>query len=263
MNNQRTFQRIDVPTASQLLTRDPLLVLDSRDQNSFDLKHIASARRLSSDNLDATLLATPKATPVLLYCYRGNASQVYGQMFADFGFTEVYSLDGGFDAWQRAQTSTTTPVLSPQLAHWLLQHGYSGTDLEAVAEHGMTPLMRASKAGDSAIVSGLIQAGARIDTRNADGNHALWLGCVGANLDTLDVLIRAGSLLDHQNDNGATCLMYAASTGKHEVVEKLLAAGARPHIKTLDDFSALDMAATIECLRLLLRVEKEMLATAG
>ena len=69
--------------------------------------------------------------------------------------------------------------------------------------------------------------------------------------------------MDHQNDNGATCLMYAASTGKHAVVEKLLHAGANPQLKTLDDFSALDMAATIECLRLLRGVEKEMLQMVG
>jgi rhodanese-related sulfurtransferase len=263
MKTERSVQRIDVPTAIQLLTRNPVLVLDSRDQASYDQERIASARRLSSDNLDATLLTTPKATPVLLVCYHGNASQIYGQMFADFGFAEVYSLDGGFEAWQRAQRNPTVPVLNPPLALWLEQHGYPCNDLEAVAEHGMTPLMRASKTGDSTVVSELIEAGARIDTRNADGNHALWLGCVGANLDTLDVLIQAGSRLDHQNDNGATCLMYASSTGKHEVVAKLLAAGARPDIKTLDDFSALDMAATIECLRLLRAAEKAMLATAA
>lgn len=263
MKNERVFRRIDAETASQLLTRDQLLVLDSRDQASFDLARIVSARRLSSDNLDATLLGTPKATPVLLYCYRGNASQMYGQMFADFGFAEVYSLDGGFEAWQQLHPTSAPPALSPQLAHWLLQHGYPCTDLEAVAEHGMTPLMRASKAGDTAIALELIQAGASPYTRNSDGNHALWLACVGANLDTLDVLIRAGSVLDHQNDNGATCLMYAASTGKHAVVEKLLAAGAKPQLKTLDDFSALDMAATIECLRLLRSVENERLQTAG
>jgi len=263
MKNARIFRRIDAKAASQLLARDPVLVLDSRDQASFDLARIAAARRLSSDNLDAILLGAPKATPVLLYCYHGNASQVYGQMFADFGFAEVYSLDGGFEAWQQLHLKTAPPLLSPQLAHWLQQHGYPSNNLEAVAEHGMTPLMRASKAGDTAIVLELIQVGASPDTKNADGNHALWLACVGANPDTLDVLIRADSALDHQNDNGATCLMYAASTGKHAVVEKLLAAGANPQLKTLDDFSALDMAATIECLRLLRRVEKEPLQTAG
>jgi ankyrin repeat protein len=259
MKNERSFRRIDAATASQLLTRDGVLVLDSRDSESFELAHIANAHHLSGENLDITLLSVPKITPILLVCYHGNASQIYGQMFADFGFKEIYSLDGGFAAWQQLHQISAPPMLSPQLAHWLLQHGYPSNNLEAVAEHGMTPLMRASKAGDTAIVLELIQAGASPHTRNGDGNHALWLACVGANLDTMDVLIRAGSALDHQNDNGATCLMYAASTGKHAVVEKLLAAGARPQLKTLDDFSALDMAATIECLRLLRRVGKEQL----
>ena len=263
MTNERAFRRIDAAAASQLLTRDDVLVLDSRDQASFDLAHIASARRLSGKNLDATLVGTPKATPVLLYCYHGNASQTYGQMFADFGFAEVYSLDGGFAAWQRFQLQTAPAVLSPQLAQWLQQHSYPCNDLEAVAEHGMTPLMRASKAGGSDIVFELLQAGACLDTNNADGNNALWLACVGANPETLDVLIRAGIDMDHQNDNGATCLMYAASTGKHAVVEKLLAAGANPQLKTLDDYSALDMAATIECLRLLRSVEKKILLAVG
>lgn len=263
MNNQRVFRRIDAETARQLLARDPVLVLDSRDQASFDLAHIANARRLSSDNLDAILLGAPKFMPVLHYCYHGNASQIYGQMFADFGFAEVYSLDGGFEAWQQLHLKSAPPVLSPQLADWLQQHGYPCNDLEAVAEHGMTPLMRASKAGDTAIILELIQVGASPHTQNGDGNHALWLACVGAHPDTLDVLIRAGSALDHQNDNGATCLMYAASTGKPAVVEKLLAAGANPQLKTLDDFSALDMAATIECLRLLRGVEKRLLQAVG
>jgi thiosulfate/3-mercaptopyruvate sulfurtransferase len=263
MSNERSFKRIDPATASQLLAREKILVLDSRDQASFELAHIANARRLSSDNLDATLLGTPKAMPVLLVCYHGNASQTYGQMFTDFGFAEVYSLDGGFAAWQRAQAKTAPPVLSPQLTQWLQGHGYPGDDLDAVAEHNMTPLMRASKSGDSGIVFELLQAGAALNATNIDGNNALWLACVGESLEAMSVLIRAGIALDHQNDNGATCLMYAASTGKHAVVEALLAAGANPQLKTLDDFSALDMAATIECLRLLRRVEKGMLATAG
>jgi len=201
--------------------------------------------------------------PVLLVCYHGNASQTYGQMFADFGFAEVYSLDGGFAAWQRLQRKTAPPALSPQLVHWLQQHDYPDDDPDAVGEHGMTPLMRASKLGDAETVFELLQAGAALDATNADGNNALWLACVGESLDAMDVLIRAGIALDHQNDNGATCLMYAASTGKHVVVEMLLSTGANPQLKTLDDFTALDMAATIECLRLLRSVEKEMLQMVG
>lgn len=263
MKNERPFRRIDAATASQLLTRNDVLVLDSRDQASFEQARIASARRLHSDNLDAILLGTPKTTPVLLYCYHGNASQVFGQMFEDFGFTEIYSLDGGFEAWQQMHSKPDTSTLSPQLESWLLAHGYPLTSLESTADHGLTPLMRASKAGNTAIVIELLQAGASPHTRNSDGNHALWLACLGENPDTLDVLIDAGSSLDHQNDNDATCLMYAASTGKHAVVEKLLSAGANPHLRTQDDFSALDMAATIECLRLLRSVDQKLLQATG
>jgi thiosulfate/3-mercaptopyruvate sulfurtransferase len=251
MNTSRTFTRINVEAASQLLSRDDILVLDSRDQASFDLAHIAPAKRLSSANLDATLIGTPKATPVLLYCYHGNASQTYGQMFADFGFAEVYSLDGGFAAWQRARARRTPAVLSTRLTAWLQSHGYPTDDLDASRENGITPLMRTSKLGDASMVSELLQAGAALDAANSDGNTALWMACVGESLETIDLLIRAGAAMDHQNDNGATCLMYAASTGKHAVVEQLLAAGANQQLKTLDDFTALDMAATIECLRLL------------
>lgn len=259
MNREKSYRRIDAAAASQLLSRDDVRVFDSRDEARFERAHISGARRLSSANLDATLLGTPKTAPVLLVCYHGNASQTYGQMFA-----EVYSLDGGFAAWQRLQRKTAPPALDPQLAQWLQQHGYPDDDLDAVAfaEHGMTPLMCASKLGDTETVFELLQAGASLDATNVDGNNALWLACVGESLDAMDVLIRAGIGLDHQNDNGATCLMYAASTGKHAVVEKLLAAGTDPQLKTLDDFSALDMAATIECLRLLRSAEKEMLATA-
>lgn len=258
MTTHKSFRRIDATTASQLLTRDNVLILDSRDLANYTLAHIANARRLSSENLDATLLGTPKTTPILLYCYHGNASQIYGQMFTDFDFAEVYSLDGGFAAWQRAHNKNTPPKLSARLSQWLLEHGYPIDDLDAIAEHGMTPLMRAGKLGDIGIVFELLQAGATLDTTNSDGNNALWLACVGGDLETIDILLRAGIAMDHQNDNGASCLMYAASTGKNAVVQKLLALGADPTLKTLDDFSALDMASTVECLRLLRRVEQEL-----
>ena len=256
MNKKRTFRRIDVATAAQLFERDDILVLDSRDPANFELAHIPNARRLSGENLDITIVNTARTTPVLLYCYHGNASRVYGQTFADFGFNEVYSLDGGFAAWQRAQKKTAPLVISPQLADWLLSHGYPIDDIDAPLDNGITPLMRASKLGETSAVFELLQAGAELDAVNIDGNNALWMACVGESIATMDLLIRADIDLDHQNDNGATCLMYAASTGKHAVTQKLLDAGADPLLKTLDDFSALDMAATIECLNLLRKVEK-------
>jgi ankyrin repeat protein len=67
----------------------------------------------------------------------------------------------------------------------------------------------------------------------------------------MNALIESGINIDNRNDNGATSLMYAASTGKAAIVERLLAAGADITQETLDSFTAMDMAATIECLTLL------------
>jgi ankyrin repeat protein len=111
--------------------------------------------------------------------------------------------------------------------------------------------MKASHNGDRGIVRLLIAAGTEVNARNADGNNALWLACVGSHLDIIDMLVAAGIEIDNRNDNGATPLMYAASSGKAAIVERLLARGADVAAETLDGFSALDLAGTIECLALL------------
>ena len=57
--------------------------------------------------------------------------------------------------------------------------------------------------------------------------------------------------LDNQNANGATCLMYASSSGKLDVVRTLINAGARLSPETPEGFTALDLASTLPVLRLL------------
>lgn len=75
-----------------------------RDAPSFSQAHIEGARNVSDRNLGDILTSLPKDRPVLIYCYRGNGSQVLAQTFLDFGFSEVYSLDGGFEAWRTAMS---------------------------------------------------------------------------------------------------------------------------------------------------------------
>lgn len=64
-------------------------------------------------------------------------------------------------------------------------------------------------------------------------------------------LIRAGAALDTQNVNGATALIYCASAGKTPLVRLLLDAGADTELMTLDDFTALELAANRECMKML------------
>lgn len=254
MNDEKTnsepFQRIDVATAHGLLKRSDVLLLDCRTTIDFQRGGMTGAQHLCDANAGDYLMSQPRHTPVLIYCYHGNASQYRAQMFVDFGFTEVYSLEGGYEAWCAAN-QMCLPTLSEALQNWLIMEGFAAGDPHGALPNGMTPLMRAARAGDPARVEELLAAGVDPLKGNADGNQALWLACVGENLDIVDRLIAAGCPIDHQNDNDATCLMYASSTGKAAVVEHLLAKGANPYLATPDDFTALDMAASLECLNLL------------
>ncbi len=250
-----TYTRLSPEEVAALLPRTDLTILDTRDEATFAMEHLAGATRLHSGNLDALILGTTRQRPVLIYCYHGHASLQYAKIFADFGFTDVYDLIGGYEGWRAChaamQPAPATPVFSPALAVWMREQGYPGGDVNATAANLSTPLMRAAQLGEVAIAEELIACGAALAPTNADGNNALWLACYSGNVQLVDLLIGRGIDIDNQNDNGATCLMYAASAGKTVVVLRLLDAGADISLKSLDDFTALDMAVNIECLRLL------------
>lgn len=251
MRPRTPFQRIDVQHTENLLSRGDLVVLDVRDAGSFERSHISGAQHVSSANLSAVLSATARTRPILIYCYHGNASREYAQIFSDFGFSEVYSLDGGYAVWCTGLAASGNNALETELQQWLVAQQFASADVNAVIANATTPLMRASHNGDGKIVRLLIAAGARVNARNADGNNALWLACVGGHPDMIDILVEAGIDIDNGNHDGATPLMYAASSGKAAIVERLLAKGADATLETPDGFSALDLAQTVECLKLL------------
>lgn len=102
MAADNAWRRITATETRTLLGNPALRVYDARDPASFEAGRIGAAERLSEANLERVLFGTPKADPVLIYCYHGNASQTYAQMFKDFGFKEVYDLIDGYEAWRMA-----------------------------------------------------------------------------------------------------------------------------------------------------------------
>lgn len=142
--------------------------------------------------------------------------------------------------------------MTPNLADFLAEHGFPADDLSSPGRDGrFTPLMRACKEGRQDIVDELLTQGVDLDILNADGCNALWLACYNGNPALIQRLIDAGIDIDRQNGNGATCLMYVSSNGKAAIVQQLLQNGANTGLRNFDDFSALDLAATRECLTLL------------
>jgi len=141
--------------------------------------------------------------------------------------------------------------LTRELCDFLASHGFAPGVIDGRNADGVTPLMVAARLAPPALVAELLAAGADLHATNADGNEALWLACVGESAETIRLLLAAGSDPQHVNLTGATPTMFAASSGRATALAQLLAAGADPAFETDLGMSALDMAATAECLGLM------------
>ncbi|MEH6470548.1 MAG: thiosulfate sulfurtransferase GlpE [Halopseudomonas sp.] len=95
------FKQIDINQAQQLLDKGAALA-DIRDQDSYLNRHISGAVHLDNQNLQQFIDEADLDAPVLIYCYHGMSSQSAAQFLIERGFDEVYSLAGGFEAWQQA-----------------------------------------------------------------------------------------------------------------------------------------------------------------
>jgi ankyrin repeat protein len=143
-----------------------------------------------------------------------------------------------------------------ELKCWLLQAEFKVSDtlqegINGTIANAITPLMQAARIGNVEVLNALLARGADPAAMNADGNGALWFACYADSEDCVAALIDAGAPLDSQNVNGATALIYCASAGKTALVKQLLEAGANTRLMTLDDFTALELAANLECMRVL------------
>lgn len=252
------YYRISPTQAADLIRRSragirPLALFDSRDGRSYQHHHLTGADHLTEHGFADLVASLPKNLPVMIYCYHGNASQIFAGMFADFRFSEVYSVDGGYEALMPELPNP--PALDEQsskaLRTFIAEFHFDPENLDSPWDHALTPLMRAALLGRDDLAEELLAHGVNLHLRNSDGNNALWLACVSGNALLVQRLIDAGIDLDNRNLTGATALMYTASSGKHEMMKLLLENGADPLIRTDDDYLAVELAATAECLQLL------------
>lgn len=94
------FERIDINSAISKIDEDNIIVLDIRDKESFKLGHINGAINMSNANIDNFIYNTKKDKSIIVYCYHGNSSQSAAEFLVKSGFNNVYSLDGGYEAWE-------------------------------------------------------------------------------------------------------------------------------------------------------------------
>ncbi|QTH04877.1 thiosulfate sulfurtransferase GlpE [Vibrio fluvialis] len=96
------FQHIDVAGAQALIEQHDAMLVDIRDPQSFAVAHAKTAYHLTNDSIVSFMDQVEFDQPVLVMCYHGISSQGAAQYLVNQGFEQVYSVDGGFEAWHRA-----------------------------------------------------------------------------------------------------------------------------------------------------------------
>lgn len=100
------FKRI-APEQAQKLRQAGAQVVDIRDPQSFAMGHIAGARHIDNYSVADFIRAADLDAPLLVVCYHGNSSQSAAAYFVQQGFTDVYSVDGGFELWRSVYPADT------------------------------------------------------------------------------------------------------------------------------------------------------------
>ena len=92
---------INITDAKDLIKMGNVILADIRDGQSYMQAHIPDAIHLTDDNLDEFKKNTSLDETIIIYCYHGNNSLGAAQYFANMGYRNVFSLNGGFSEYSK------------------------------------------------------------------------------------------------------------------------------------------------------------------
>lgn len=114
------FENISVQEAKEMVEKGDAFILDVRTPDEFNSSHIKGAvlipvsnafgSSLSSDRLLEARIDEVPRKKVLVYCRSGRRSETASTMLVNAGYSEVYNMAGGINAWIDAGY----PVVSPE-----------------------------------------------------------------------------------------------------------------------------------------------------
>ena len=84
-----------------LLNRSaPVIYLDVREPNEWNLGHLPNAMHIPRGNLESNIEArADRSETIVIYCARGNRSALAADTLQQMGYTDVASMAEGFGGW--------------------------------------------------------------------------------------------------------------------------------------------------------------------
>lgn len=102
-----SYGDITVEQAKELIETNPsLVILDVRTEWEFGNGHIEEAINIPVDDLQGKLGELNRNDEILVYCRTGVRSSRAMQILIENGFTKVYNMLGGIEAWKQAGYTT-------------------------------------------------------------------------------------------------------------------------------------------------------------
>jgi rhodanese-related sulfurtransferase len=99
------IREVTVADAIDRLKANPAAKLvDVREDNEWDTSHAAGAIHLGRGIIERDVEVTipDKATEIILYCGGGYRSALAADTLQEMGYTNAYSMAGGWKAWKEA-----------------------------------------------------------------------------------------------------------------------------------------------------------------
>ena len=116
-NARKTVPEPDVATVQRDLADAPPALIDIREQDEVDQGVITGAIHIPRGFLELRIEQTvaDKDAPVVVYCAGGTRSLLAAKALQDLGYSNVSSLEGGFNAWKDAGAPWSSPkALTPE-----------------------------------------------------------------------------------------------------------------------------------------------------
>jgi thiosulfate sulfurtransferase len=100
------FKRIP-PEQAQALREQGAVMVDVRDAQTFASNHVPHSQHLDNHSIHNFIREADLDKPLIVICYHGNSSQSAAAYLVGQGFSEVYSVDGGFELWKNTFPTET------------------------------------------------------------------------------------------------------------------------------------------------------------
>lgn len=99
---QTITKKVSKAEFTELMKKSGAQLIDVRTSREFSNGFIEGSKNIdyNGDSFEKQIKKLDKNKPVLVYCAAGGRSENAAELLKEWGFKEIYDLEGGYNAWK-------------------------------------------------------------------------------------------------------------------------------------------------------------------